>query len=168
MPNYTLAADPAAFSLDPRATGNACYADPSAIALSFPSALLYRGLNVTLGDLDLARLSRLSPFKPIVNPDTGNPTQDHQYGLQRTFEAIEAAFTRLSTAVSAIQAAYNAAAQAQAAATEAANTAAQVTTEIAEIQTTVEGIQDGTVPLTSVNVGGTRFVNDGGNLRSTA
>jgi len=167
LPNYTLAADPANYVLDPKATGNACYADADAITLSFPSVLLYRGLSVDLGDLDLSRLARLSVFKPIVDPRTGHPTQDHQFNMQRAFEAIEAAFTRLSSAVNAIQAAYNAASQAQAAATEAANTAAQVTTAIAEVEATVEGIQDGTIALETINVGGTQFYNDGGTLRST-
>jgi hypothetical protein len=168
MTNYTLAADTAVYALDPKAAGAACYADPNAIGLTFPDVSLYRGLSVDLGDLNLTRLARLSPAVPIVNPQTGAPTGQHQYNMQRSFEAIEAAFTRLSAAVTQIQAAYNAASQAQVSATEAANSAAEVVTQVAEVQSTVDGIQDGTVALETINVGGTKFYNDGGDLRSTA
>lgn len=162
MATTLLTADTAAYTLDVRAAGNALYADPAEFSVSPQDALLTRSFTVDLDALEAA-FNFLS-VDPIVDPRTGRPTQRFQHDYNKFRRALLSALTSIVNSQTAIQVAYNAAAQAQTAATEAAATVQEVTATVETVTEQVTGIVSGTTAITMLNVGGTTFVNDGGNL----
>lgn len=153
----SLVADPLSYTLDYVASGAALYPDPLSLSLAFPSVTVRRSFTASLGDLTL-RLDRLTPIE--------EPDSRRRWLHQRHCESIEGAFNHLVSVVEQIQAAYNAAAQAQTAATEAAASAVTAAATAESAEERVDQLLSGALAIEQLNVGGQRFVNDGGTLTS--
>lgn len=142
--------------------GKGMFARAGKLALTGQPIRLAREYTVGLGELSL-RLDRLEAQNAIVDAQ-GRPTGVFQRKWQRHCESIEASFGALRDAVLAIQTAYDAAAQAQQAVTEVNSALVTVQDTVATASQFVEDLQDGTMNLAAITIGGKKFVNDNGDL----
>jgi predicted regulator of Ras-like GTPase activity (Roadblock/LC7/MglB family) len=101
------------------------------------------------------------PFKLPRLPQTAPSHQQFQVYWQRVVTALEQAINDIQ-AVQAAQAAAIAAIEAAQAAADAANAAAAVaTTAAADANQAITDLAAGDFEVTAINVGGTRFINNG-------
>lgn len=125
----------------------------------------------------MTRFDRLEAGQPITSDGQG-PSISFQWWAQKLLEQVESALTAIEqvneaqqVAIEAIQAAQAAAdaanaaaAAADAAAANAAVEAAAATAAAASANDTIAQIEDGTLDLSAVKIGGTRFINNAGTL----
>lgn len=161
MPSLT--ADTGMFSLTGEPVGAAMYAGTAMLRLLGQTVSFGRTYDASFDSLGATKLERLLSSNAIVD-SVGRPTAQFQRFWQKHCEAIETAFRNFQGQLDAINAAYNAAAQANTAASNANNAVATVTATVADAQDTLDQIQTGDLNLPSITIGGSKFVNNAGDL----